>query len=78
MPKITLTIDQLHEALESLSADEFNILSQVLDQRRRKRLAEIVQKARKNAAAVTPDEADRIVREAIAEVRAENATYDRS
>lgn len=77
MPKITLTIDQLREAIESLSAEEFSVLSQTLDQRRRNRLKEIVQKARQNAARVTSDEADRIVREAIVEVRAENVAHGR-
>lgn len=78
MPKITLTIDQLCEAVESLSAEEFSALNRTLDQRRRNRLKEIVQKARQNAVHVTPDEAERIVREAVTEVRAENAAHGRS
>lgn len=77
MPKITLTIDQLCEAVEGLNGEEFHALNRSLDQRRRNRLKEIVQKARQNAARVTPGEADRIVREAIAEVRAENAAHGR-
>lgn len=77
MPKITLTLDQLCEAVENLNAEEFNALNMALDRRRRNRLKEIVQKARRNAARVTPDEADRIVREAMSEVRAENAAHGR-
>lgn len=77
MPKVNLTLDQLQEAIESLSAEEFSALNRALDRRRRNRLKEIVQKARQNAARVAPDEADRIVREAIVEVRAENAAHGR-
>ena len=78
MPKITLTIDQLREALGSLSPEEFHALNQTLDQQRRNRLKEIVEKARQNASGLSPDGADRIVSEAVSEVRAENAAHGRS
>ncbi len=77
MPKVNLTMDQLREVIENLDAEEFSTLNRTLDQRRRNRLKEIVQKARRNAAHVTPDEEDRIVQEAITEVRAENAAHRR-
>ena len=73
MPEVNLTIEQLGEFIESLSTEEFCLLNQRLDRRRRNRIREIVQKARQNAAGVDPREADRIVQKAISEVRAENA-----
>ena len=78
MPEVNLTIEQLGEAIENLSTEDFRLLNQRLDRRRRNRIREIVQKARQNAAGVNSQEADRIVQEAISEVRVENAAYGRS
>ena len=78
MAEVNLTIEQLSEVIENLSTEDFRLLNQRLDRRRRNRIREIVQKARQNAAGVNPQEADRIVQEAISEVRAENAAYGRS
>jgi len=78
MPKINLTVDQLCDALEDLSTEEFTSINRILDQRRRNRLKEIVQKARQNAAKMAFGEANSAIREAITEVRAENAAHGRS
>lgn len=74
MSKLKLPAAQLCEAIENLSPVEFGELNQLLDQKRRSRLREIAEKARRKAARTTPEEAERILREAIAAVRAENAT----
>jgi restriction endonuclease Mrr len=73
MPTVHLTIQQLQEAIENLTVEEFRQLNEVLDKRRRDRLTEIIHKARRNAAGVNAEEAERIIQEAIAEVRAEHA-----
>ena len=74
MSKLKLPAAQLCEAIENLSPAEFGELNQLLDQKRRSRLREIAEKARRKATRTTPEEAERILRDAIAEVRAENAT----
>lgn len=73
MSKIKIPASQLCEAIENLSPAEFGELNRLLDQKRRNRLREIAEKARRKAAGTTPEEAERILRDAIAEVRAENA-----
>lgn len=76
MPTVHLTLQQLQEAIESLTLEEFRQLNQFLDTRRRARLTELVRKARRNAAKVSAEDAERIMQEAIAEVRAEDAALD--
>jgi restriction endonuclease Mrr len=78
MPTVQLTIQQLQEAIENLTVEEFRQLNQLLDKRRRERLKEIVQKARQQSMRVNPREAERIIQEAVAEVRAEHAVDRRS
>ena len=78
MPTVHLTLRQLREAIESLTPEEFRELNQLFDTRRRARLTEIVNKARRNAAKVSMEEAERIILEAIAEVRAEHAANSRA
>ena len=64
MPTVHLTLQQLREAIESLTPEEFRELSQLLDTRRRVRLTEIVRNAHQNAANVSVEEAQRIAQEA--------------
>jgi restriction endonuclease Mrr len=78
MPTVQLTIQQLQEAIENLTVEEFRQLNELLDKRRRERLKEIVQKARQQSMRVNPREAERIIQEAVAEVRAEHAVDRRS
>jgi restriction endonuclease Mrr len=78
MPTVQLTIQQLQEAIENLTVEEFRQLNQLLDKRRRERLKEIAQKARQQSMRVNPREAERIIQEAVAEVRAEHAVDRRS
>jgi hypothetical protein len=75
MPTVHLTLRQLQEAIESLTPEEFRQLDDLLDTRRRARLTAIVHKTRRNAAKVSPEEADQIIQEALAEVRAEHASH---
>ena len=77
MPRTRSPVGQLFEAIESLSPAEFNELNQILDQKRRSRLREIARKARQNASRTSPEESERILQEAIAAVRTENATHGR-
>jgi len=69
MPTVHLTLQQLQEAIESLTSEEFRDLNQLFDTRRRARLAEIVDKARRSAAKVSLAEVERIIQEAVADVR---------
>jgi hypothetical protein len=77
MPMVHLTMQQLQQAIESLTPEEFRKLDHLLDIRRRARLTAIVSKARLNAAKMSPEEAERIIQEAAAEVRAEHASHGR-
>lgn len=72
------TVVDLFDTIEHLSPEDFHLLNQHLDQKRQNRLKAIVQKARKNAEHASETEVNRILQEAIAEVRAENAIYGRS
>ena len=78
MPTVHLTLQQIQEAIENLTPEEFRQLNQLLEKRRRARLTEIVHKARRSAARVSEQEAERIVQEAVAEVRAEHAANRRT
>ena len=78
MSKSKIPIAQLSEAIGNLSPAEFSELSHLLDQKRRIRLREIAQKARQSASRTSPEEAARILQEAIAEVRIENVTHGRT
>ena len=78
MPTVHLTLQQIQEAIENLTPEEFRQLNQLLEKRRRARLTEIVHKARRSAARVCEQEAERIVQEAVAEVRAEHAANRRT
>ena len=78
MPTVHLTLRQLQEAIESLTPEEFRQLDYLLDTRRRTRLTEIVHKTRRNAAKVSPEEAEQIIQEALTEVRAEHASHRRA
>ena len=78
MSETKLPFDQLCEAIENLDLEEFGELNRFLDQKRRRRLREIAQKARQRAARTSPEEAERILREAVAEVRTENVAHGRT
>lgn len=77
MPTVHLTVQQLQQAIASLTPEEFRQLNDLLDTRRRARLTAIVSKARRNAAKMSPEEAERIIQDAAAEVRAEHASHCR-
>jgi hypothetical protein len=77
MPTVHLTLEQLQQAIESLTPEEFQQLDHLLETRRRTRLTAIVHTARQNAARVSAEDAEQIVQAAIAEVRAEHATHRR-
>lgn len=77
MSKTELLVEQLSAAIEHLSPGEFSELNRRLDQKRR-RLREIVEKARRKAARTPPEEAEQILQNAVAEVRAENAADGRT
>ena len=78
MPTVHLTLHQLQEAIESLTPEEFRQLDALLDTQRRARLRAIVQKARRNAAEVSSEEAEQILQDALGEVRAEHASHRRA
>jgi hypothetical protein len=77
MPSTKSPVGQLCQAIENLSPAEFSELNQMLDQKRRSRLRKIAQKARQSASGTSPEESERILQEAIAAVRTENATHGR-
>ena len=77
MPTVHLTVQQLQQALASLTPEEFRQLDDFFDTRRRARLTAIVSKARRNAAKMSPEEAELIIQDAAAEVRAEHAAHRR-
>ena len=77
MPRTKFPVGQLYEAIENLSPEEFSELNRILDQKRRNRLREIARKARHNASQTSPENSERILQEAIAEVRTENAAHGR-
>ena len=78
MPKSSLTVDQLCDEIENLSPNKFRLLNQTLDQKRRDRLKAVVDKTRRQASGTPPDKAERIIEEAILEVRTENASHGRT
>lgn len=77
MPTIQLTLEQLQQAIASLTPEEFQQFNRMLDTERRDRLAQLAAKARRHAANASPKQAEQIIREAIAEVRAEHAPHRR-
>lgn len=68
-------LQELKQAVESLPSEEFAELTQWLAERRFREMAAIMERARENSARLnlTAQEADALVREAVAEVRAVNA-----
>lgn len=66
MPTVHLTVQQPQQAIASLTPEEFRQLDDFLDTRRRARLTTIVSKARRNAARMSPEEAERIIQGAAA------------
>ena len=71
MPTIQLTLEQLQQAVASLTPEEFQQFNRMLDTERRNRLAQLTAKARLQAANASPEQAEQIIREAIIEVRAD-------
>lgn len=71
MPTIQLTLEQLQQAIASLTPEEFQQVNRMLDTERRNRLMQLAAIARHHAANVDLEQAEQIVREAVAEVRAD-------